>query len=81
MEVVSLYLISNIAIVDPQVILVRCDLLPNMDELYQEIAKVMDEKYIPKLIAVRDVSEYAFLGTMLFGLHEFQNYVVAQKEA
>ena len=76
LEMLSLYLTANIAMIDPQVILVRCDLVPDMDELRRKIAEVMEEQYIPDLISVRDVSEYAFLGTMLFGLHEFKDYVV-----
>ena len=68
-EAVIFYLLMCIAEIAPEVILVRSALTPDMDELKEELKKYIDEKYIPDLIHVRDITEYALLGTMLYGMH------------
>ncbi|MBR1628624.1 MAG: hypothetical protein IJ679_05050, partial [Lachnospiraceae bacterium] len=64
------------SVFDPEVILVRSDLTPDMNELIEILKEDMDEKHIPDLIYVRDVSEYQFLGTMLFGVYGLQQNTI-----
>ena len=58
----------NIAVADPEVILVRSDLTPDMDELRSGLLQYIDEENMPDLIRVTDIREYACLGTMMYGL-------------
>ena len=63
------WLLVSIASVDPDVILIRSDLTPDMEELRTELKKYVLDEEMPELIHIRDVREYAALGTMLYGLH------------
>lgn len=71
-ESVVHYLRASIAIIDPEVILLRSVLTPDTKELREELKKYMNEKDIPDLIYIRDISEYALLGTMLWGLEKLK---------
>lgn len=71
-------LVSNICTIDPEVILVRSVLTPDMDEIREELKKYIEEDHIPDLIYVDDISEYAYLGTMLYGLHALKKYNIFQ---
>ena len=75
LEALTGYLVANICMVDPQVILVRSDLTPDMGLLRKEMEKYIEADRIPELIHIRDISEYAYLGTMLYGLHEYKKSV------
>ena len=66
------YLLTNITIMDPEAILIRSELTPDMDEVRKELSRYMDPENIPDLIYVRDISEYACLGTMLYGVYKLQ---------
>ncbi len=72
MESLINFLLTNISIMDPEVILIRSELTPDMDEVRKELSRYMDPKNIPDLIYVRDISEYACLGTMLYGVYKLQ---------
>ena len=72
---VVFYLAAAISEFAPEVILVRSALTPDMDELKEELKKYIKEKDIPDLIHVRDIGEYALLGTMLYGMHRFKGGV------
>ncbi|MCR4952323.1 MAG: hypothetical protein K6A40_13505 [Solobacterium sp.] len=71
-DAVAKCLAANIAVFDPEVILVRSEMCPDMNELKEELKKYCPEKQQPVLIGVNDVSEYACLGAMLYGLHRLQ---------
>lgn len=75
---VAMYLVMNICEIAPEVMLVRSALTPDMDELREELKKYIDEDCIPELIYVKDVSEYAYLGTMLTGLYYLQKLRTAK---
>lgn len=68
-------LIANISIIAPEVILIRSDLTPDMDEIRSELAKHMKEENIPDLIHIRDIKEYALLGTLLYGMRKYKSSV------
>ncbi len=74
-EAIRNYLVANICIFDPEVILVRSDLTPDMKQMRERIAEFVEPERIPELIHVRDISEYAYLGTMMYGLHEYKKAV------
>ena len=71
-QAVAAYLTANICMLAPEVILIRSALTPDMEELKEELRKYFEDRYIPELIHVRDISEYAYLGTMLYGLQELK---------
>ncbi len=77
-EALTYYLVANICIFDPEVILVRSDLTPEMELLEERISAYIEPERMPKLIHVKDISEYAYLGTMSFGLHEHKKAVARE---
>ncbi|MBQ7992842.1 MAG: ROK family protein [Solobacterium sp.] len=64
-EIVSKYLISLIATFNPEQIIIFCDMVYDLTELKKEIAKYVQEEFIPELIKVDDVIEYMFVGGMM----------------
>ena len=67
-DMIGRNLAMNIAVFNPDAIVLRSDLTPQMPLIRQEIEKWIDPEFIPDLIYVRDVSEYSYIGTMLMGL-------------
>ena len=72
------YLVSGIAVIAPEVFLIRSDLTPDIEEIRKELLKYIPAENMPELIHVRDITEFAYLGTMLYGLHELRR--TAQKK-
>ena len=70
LEIVAKYLISIIANYDPEQIIIFCDMVYDLDELKREIAKVVQEAFIPELIKVDDCIEYMFVGGMMMCVDE-----------
>lgn len=70
LEIVAKYLISIIATFDPEQIVISCDMVYDLNMLRQEIARVVQEAYIPELIKVDDVIEYMFVGGMMICVQE-----------
>ena len=70
LEIVAKYLISLTATFDPEVIVIYCDMVYDLAMLREEIAKVVQEEYIPKLIKVDGVIEYMFVGGMMLCVQE-----------
>ena len=54
LEVVGQVLAMDCATFDPEVVAVRCDLLPDMEEVAEELAKYVDRDQQPKLVHVSD---------------------------
>ena len=65
LELVSKYLISIISSLDPQRIVIYCDMVANTVELRRKIAEVIQEEYIPELVKTDDVLEYMFIGGLV----------------
>lgn len=65
LEIVAKSLAVNIAMVDPEVILVRCDLTPDMDLLKKKLSEYIPERNLPDLIYVKDASDYMLTGEMI----------------
>lgn len=77
-ESVVFYLLAAVSVIAPEVILIRSAVTPDMEELKAELRKYVSEEQVPDLISVTDVSEYAYLGTMLYGLRAYKERVRKQ---
>lgn len=64
-EAMAKTIVSIICFLDPQVIVVYCFLLTDVEELKKEVAKYIPEVYIPKIILADYLQEYMLLGTLL----------------
>lgn len=74
-EALITYLVAGISIIAPEVFIIRSVLTPDMEELKNEVRKYIPDHYMPEFIYANDVSEYAYLGTMLYGLLRFKQAV------
>lgn len=63
-ELVGHYLSCLACTVAPDVVYVWCDLLPDMDELHEELAKTLPESAIPELVDVADFDESVLVGEL-----------------
>ena len=61
-EVLSKFMISAIANVDPDVIVYYCNLITDPEDLRKEIEKVIQPRFIPEIIKVNHCIGYMFLG-------------------
>ena len=64
LEVVGQVLAMDCATFDPEVVALRCDLLPNMEEVADELAKYVERDLQPKLVHVCDFDEYILVGML-----------------
>ena len=67
-ELVAKVLAMDVAMVDPEVVCLHCQLLPNMDEIAEELARYVPREQQPKLVRVDTYGEYILLGTMVLCL-------------
>lgn len=65
-ELVSKILLSIMSVIDPQMIVIKSDLILNPEELRQEIGKYIPKEYIPPIDKVNDLKEYILLGNMVW---------------
>lgn len=65
LELVSKTLIAMIATIGPEAVFVYSYKIQDMDELKKEIAKAIDESFIPDLLRIEDIGEYMMTGTFL----------------
>ena len=63
-ELVARYLSVTICTIAPQAIFVWCDLLPDMDDLRDELLKTLPAEAIPELVAVSDYDGHTLMGEM-----------------
>ena len=63
-ELTANYLSTVICTIAPKAIFVWCDLLPDMDELHSELAKIVPEDAIPELVPVSDYDELTLMGEL-----------------
>lgn len=63
-ELVGRYVASLACTIAPEAVYVWCDLLPDMDELHDELAKTLPESAVPKLVGVADYDDCVLLGVM-----------------
>lgn len=65
MDIVSKTVISAMCVIDPQAIILFCDLITDIDELKKEIEKRVPQEFIPDMIKVDHMLEYILLGQMV----------------
>lgn len=65
LEVVAKYLAIIIAELDPAIIVVYCNMVPDMEELRSEIGKYIKLSLVPQLVKVYDPLPYMFAGGMM----------------
>lgn len=70
LELVGQELAVDCATFDPEVIALRCDLLPNVEEVADEIAKYVPREYMPKIVHVDNYNECILLGMMIHCLQK-----------
>ena len=70
MEIVARYLVSIIACLDPQEIVIYCNMIYDLDQLKEYLAHYIRKDYLPDLIKVDDVIEYMFVGGMMLCVGE-----------
>lgn len=61
-QIVTKSILVNVSILDPEVVVVRCEMLPDMDELKEELLKYLPEHRIPKLVHIQDFNDYVLGG-------------------
>ncbi len=61
---------SVIGVLDPELIVVKSDLIRNSEDLYNELGKTIPEKYLPKIVIIEDMNSYSLLGTMILCVQE-----------
>lgn len=66
LEMTTKFSSALIACFDPEAIIVFFDMLPNLEELRNELSKNFQEEFIPDLIKVDDVEDYMFAGGILY---------------
>lgn len=54
----------------PDAAYIVCDLVPDMNLLHDEMAKVLSERCIPDLLVVHDYRERSYLGILALALQE-----------
>lgn len=65
MEIVTKYLVTVIATMDPDMIGIYCDMVPDMEELKKSLAQYVQEAFIPDLVKVDNIIEIMFIGAMM----------------
>lgn len=65
-ELVSKLLSAIISVVNPQMIVIKSDLILNTEELRQLIGKYIPKEYIPPIDKISDLKEYILLGNMVW---------------
>lgn len=62
----ALHVLSmDIAVADPEVIVIRSEVLRNMDDLKKKLTRCIPEDHIPELVHIDDFNEYVLLGQMI----------------
>ncbi len=68
LELLTQYITAVISCVDPQAIVIYCDMLADVEQLKKRLSKTFRAEFIPDLIKVDDVVEYMFYGGALLGM-------------
>lgn len=65
LELVTMTILSIISIISPQVIVLCCVLIPDVEELKKELGRYLPKHYIPDIIKVDILQEYTLLGQLI----------------
>ncbi len=61
-EIVTKAILTNISILDPEVIVLRCEMLPDTKEIHDELLKYLPENRIPDIVHIDDFNDYVLVG-------------------
>lgn len=64
LELIACYLAATICVAAPQAIFVWCDLVPDMDDLREELGKRIPADMLPELVPVSDYDGLVLMGEM-----------------
>jgi len=62
------YIVSDIALLNPEVIFIRNLLITDMDEVRNELKKYIVEEDIPELVSVPNFIDFVFYGELILAL-------------
>lgn len=65
LELVSKTILSIMALIAPEVVVVYCDLITNEDRLYDELGRHLQKSSLPKIVKVTNMLEYTLLGQLI----------------
>lgn len=65
LEAMAKTIVSVIGFIDPEVIVICCFMITDIEELKKEIEKSIPKEYIPEIISIDYLQEYMLLGTLL----------------
>lgn len=65
LELVSKIILCLISTIDPEVIVLFCTMIPQVNDLRKELKKYLPAQYIPEIIKADDLHEYCLLGQMI----------------
>lgn len=65
LELVAKTLVSVISIFGPEVIVLSCQLICDLDKLKLEMEKYIPKQYIPEMIKIENLKEYILFGQMI----------------
>lgn len=74
LESLSVEIRIGISVIDPEVICLRSDMTPDLEEVKNKVAEVVPKEYLPEFIKFRaeDMQELALLGEMILSLEELE---------
>lgn len=81
LEMVGQMLAISCATYDPEVIALRCELLPDMNEVAEELAKYIPRDRQPVLRRVEHYHEYILLGMMVLCVQRLAEGRTASKRS
>ena len=65
---------AGISVIDPEVICLRSEMTPDLEQVKEKISEFIPKKYLPEFIRVRDeeMQEFVLLGEMILSLEELE---------
>ena len=70
LELVAKTITSIISLISPEVIVLFCEMVPDVEELNLEIQKYIPKEYIPPIIKLDHLEEYTLLGQMVLCIQQ-----------
>ncbi len=61
-EIVTKAILINISILDPEVIVLRCEMLPDVKEIHEALLNYLPEDKIPEIVHIDNFNDYVLVG-------------------
>ena len=61
-EIIGKAILTNLVILDPEVIVIRNDMIVDTEEIREELKKYLPEENIPEIVRMEDFNEYVLAG-------------------